>query len=343
LLTGNVGRPGAGIYPVRSGANSQGLKDMGVRPDGLPADAGKLEAAWGTDLASIPAGVGVADLVPAIEAGTIKAVYVIGADPALAFAGDERTKAALGKLECLVVQDSFPTDTAALAEVVLASAVAFEDEGTFTNGERFVQRVRAAAPLPGSSHQDWAIVQELANALGADWVYAGPADVMREISELYPEYRGISYAKIDDATVQVPCSTDDCCGTPVLLADAPQKFTFVPAPAAEPVAGGDFTLLTGSVKEHHGTGVRTRRSAGSTSLVPEARLEINPSDAVSLGVTDGDKVRAIAAAGGAVEVEAAVTDRVPAGCVFLPSFSAIAPVARLLKGAGHPKVTIKKV
>ncbi len=232
LLTGNVGRPGAGLYAVRAGANSQGLKDMGVRPDGLPVDAAKLEAAWGANLAALPAGVALADLVPAIEAGAIKALYVIGADPALALADDERTKAALAKLECLVVQDSFPTDTAAAAGVVLASAVAFEDEGTFTNGERFVQRVRAAAPAAGASLPDWAIVQKLANALGADWVYAGPADVMREISELYPDYRGISYAKIDDSLVQVPCVADDCDGTPILLADGAKKCAFVAVPAA---------------------------------------------------------------------------------------------------------------
>ena len=343
LLTGNVGRPGTGVYPARSGANSQGLMDMGVRPAGLPAGAAKLEAAWGANLASLPAGVGLADLVPAIEAGTVKALYVIGADPALALADDERTKAALAKLECLVVQDSFPTNTAAAAGVVLASAVAFEDEGTFTNGERFVQRVRAAAPAAGASLQDWAIVQKLANALGADWVYAGPADVMREISELCPDYRGISYAKIDSSMVQVPCVADDCDGTPILLAEGGKKFAFVAAPAAAPAAEGDFTLLTGSVKEHHATGVRTRRSAGSTNLLPEARLEIHPADAATLGVADGDKVRAVAAAGDAVEVEAHVTDRVPAGSVFLPNFSAVAPVARLLKAGGHPKVTVTKI
>jgi predicted molibdopterin-dependent oxidoreductase YjgC len=309
----------------------------------MAADAAKLEAAWGANLGSLPAGVGVADLVPAIEAGAIKALYVIGADPALALADDERTKAALAKLECLVVQDSFPTDTAAAAGVVLASAVAFEDEGTFTNGERFVQRVRAAAPAAGASLQDWAIVQKLANALGADWVYAGPADVMREISELYADYRGISYAKIDDALVQVPCVADDCDGTPILLAEGAKKFMFVAVPAAVTAVPGDFTLLTGSVKEHHATGVRTRRSPGSTKLLPEARLEINPADAATLGIVDGDRVRAAAAAGGAVEVEAAVTDRVPAGCVFLPGFSAAAPVARLLKAGGHPKVTVVKI
>ena len=347
MLTGNLGRPGTGVYAVRSGANSQGLKDMGVRPDGMPGGAGaaaKLGAAWGADLEALASGVSVMDLVPAIEAGTIKALYVIGADPALALPDDERTRAALSKLDALVVQDSFVSDTAALAHVVLASAVAFEDEGTFTNGERFVQRVRAAAAARGASLPDWTIVQKLANALGGDWVYAAPADVMREISELNVDYRGITYAKIDECGVQVPCASDDTDGTPILFADgfAARKARFAPAPpAAAQLAGDGFTLLTGSVKEHHATGVRTRRSLGSTNLVPEARLEVNPADAEAMGVVDGDTVR-VTAGSAAVEVQAAVTDRVPAGCVFLPSFSASAPVARLLKSGGHPRVTVQK-
>ncbi len=338
MLTGNLGRPGTGLYPVRTGANSQGLIDMGVRPDRGDAH-----------LAGPAPGLALVDLVPAIEAGSVKALYVVGADPVLALADDERTRKALARLDALVVQDSFLTDTAAEADVVLASAVAFEDEGTFTNGERFVQRVRAAVPPRGDSLPDWTIVQKMANALGADWVYASPAEVMREIAELIPAYSGVSYARLEDAGVQVPCSRDDSTGTPILLAETldTRKARFATVAAAAPRKGGSdgypFILLTGSVKEHHGTGVRTRRSAGSSRLMPEARLEINPADATRLGVTDGDAVRASAEAGGALEVEATVTDRVPEGTVFLPGFSATAPVSRLLRSGGHPKVKVEKV
>jgi formate dehydrogenase (NADP+) alpha subunit len=356
LLTGNVGRPGTGLYPVRSGANSQGLMDMGVRPDrlpggasyGEPAVAAKLEAAWGSDLAGLAPGVSIGDLVPAIEAGSVKALYVVGADPALALPDDERIRKALALLDALVVQDSFPTDTAAEAAVVLASAVAFEDEGTFTNGERFVQLVRPATPPRGDSLPDWAIVQKLANALGADWVYGAPADVMREIGEVVPTYQGVSYGKLDDARLQVPCAAACTTGAPVLPRDAfaSRKARFAAVPAAAPVGEADgtsFILLTGSVKEHHATGVRTRRSPGSSKLVPEARLEINPTDASRLAVSDGDLVRVSAAAGGSVEVKAAVTGRVPAGSVFLPGFSATAPVSRLLAPGGHPRVRVEKI
>jgi formate dehydrogenase (NADP+) alpha subunit len=356
LLTGNVGRPGAGLYPVRSGANSQGLMDMGVRPDRLPggasygeqAVAATLAAAWGADLAGLAPGMSLSDLVSGIEAGAIKALYVVGADPALALPDDERTRKALAMLDALVVQDSFPTDTAAKAGVVLASAVAFEDEGTFTNGERFVQLVRPATPPRGDSLPDWAIVQKLANALGADWVYAGPADVMREIAEVVPSYQGVSYGKIEEALVQVPCAAACTTGAPLVPRDAfasrKARFSAVPAAAPGEEAGGSsFILLTGSVKEHHATGVRTRRSPGSAKLAPEAWLEIDPTDAARLGVSDGDPVRVSAAAGGSVEVKARVSGRVPAGSVFLPGFSATAPVSRLLAAGGHPKVRVEKI
>jgi predicted molibdopterin-dependent oxidoreductase YjgC len=340
MLTGNLGRPGTGLYPVRAGANSQGLIDMGVRPGRLAGG----DSPEGSD----SAGVAVAGLVPAIEAGTIKALYVVGADPALALADDERTRKALAGLDVLVVQDAFPTDTVAEADVVLAAAVAFEDEGTFTNGERFVQRVRPAAPPRGDSLPDWTIVQRLANALGADWVYATPADVMREISEIVREYRGVSYARLEQPALQVPCPSDDAECTAILPVDGfasrKARFSAAPAAATQQAGGGyPFLLLTGSVKQHHATGVRTRRSGGSSQLAPEARLEISPADAGKLGVSEGDTVRVSAESGGALEVEAAVTDRIPAGSVFLPGFSAVAPVSRLLKTGGHPKVKVEKL
>jgi predicted molibdopterin-dependent oxidoreductase YjgC len=356
LLTGNVGRAGTGLYPVRGGANSQGLIDMGVRPTRFPGGSGandagalaRLSAAWGADLAGLAPGVSTADLIAAIEAGTVKAVYAVGADLALALPDEERVRKALDGLDVLVVQDSFPTDTSAHADVVLAAAVAFEDEGTFTNGERFVQRVRAAISTRGQSEMDWAIVQKLANALGADWVYATPADVMREIAEVVPAYQGVTYPALEESGIQVSTATAEEGGAPVLpIGGFPSyKGRFAPLAQVSAASAGrpDFplTLVTGSVKEHHGTGVRTRRSPGSSRLVPEVRLEVNPKDATSAGVSNGDKVRVTAEEGGTVEVEAAVTTRVPAGVVFLPGFSAAAPVSRLLKSGGQPNVRVEK-
>ncbi|OFW58139.1 MAG: hypothetical protein A2133_01610 [Actinobacteria bacterium RBG_16_64_13] len=316
MLTGNVGRPGTGLYPLRSGANSQGLVDMGVRPDGP--------------------GLSVEEMVAGIESGEVGALYVVGADPALALGDETRVRKALDKVDFLVVEDSFLTDTAQYADIVFPAAVAFEDEGTFTNAERFVQRVRAAAPSLGESLPDWKIITLVANALGGDWTYSSPADVMREIAGAVPDYKGISYGKLEDGGVQWPCLSAECAGMPILHADgfSRGKGAFVPVESAArvPSAGKDFPLLllSGSAREHHATGVRTRRSPGITRLLAEVALQVNPADAKALGVADGESVTVTAQNGGALDAAVRVTTRVPVGMVFLPAFSATAPVTRLM-------------
>lgn len=358
LLTGNIGRPGAGLYPLRSGANSQGLADMGVRPARLPgivalADAdgrARLEAAWG---ASLPAadGLSIDEMVTAMENGDLTALYVVGADPALALADERRVRAALDKVGFLVVQDSFLTDTARYADVILPAAVASEDEGTFTNTERFVQRVRPAVPALGESLPDWKIVQALAKALGAEWAYASPADVMAEISEVAPTYKGVTYDKIADVPLQWPCLDAASEGTAVLHTDgfAGGRATFSALDKGTSPTSTDqefaFVLLTGSAREHHGTGDRTLRSVGSTSLMAHALLQLNPTDAQTLGVTQGDKVQVIARDGASLEAPVQVTSMVPHGIVFLPGFDPGAPVTRLLGGpaAGAPAVKLRKI
>ncbi len=354
LLTGNLGRPGTGLYPLRSGANSQGLVDMGVRPDRLPggvrmSDAQavvRVGAAWGANLGGLTPGASVAEMISGIESGDIAALYVVGADPALAIPDEKRARAALEKVDFLVVEDSFPSDTARYADVVLPAAVAGEDEGTFTNIERFVQRVRPAVPPRGESQQDWKIVQLMAGALGADWAYSQPSDVMREICEVAAPYKGISYPKIDVAGVQWPCDSSNCQGTPILFAEefGGGRAAFAAVESNMGAAGADdkftWTLLTGTAREHNATGVRTRRAPGITKLAPEARLQLNPADAKALGVSADGMVRVTARNGGVVEAAAWVSPRVPAGVVFLPGFSATAPVNRLLGPEDGGKVAV---
>ncbi|MBC7294606.1 MAG: molybdopterin-dependent oxidoreductase, partial [Thermoleophilia bacterium] len=354
LLTGNLGRPGTGIYPLRSGANSQGLADMGVRPDRLPGglsvgDAGavaRLEAAWGCGLSHLAPGGGVLDIVEAAEAGKLQFLYVIGDDPALGLPDSERVQAALKKVGFLVVQDSLTSDTAAMADLVLPAAAPPEDEGTYTNGERVVQRVRPAVPPPGESLPDWRILQLVANRLGADWTYACPEDVMREVAEIVPAYGGLSYARLEEEGVAWPCAVGGDCGAPFLQMDAftGGKGRFVPLASVETRDGTSaefpFLLVTGSVREHHETGVRTRRAAGLTSLRAEAEVEVNPRDAERLGLKQGGRVR-VASSSAAITLSARVTDRVPEGVVFVPRFSCTAPVSRLLRfetrGGGEEK------
>jgi formate dehydrogenase alpha subunit len=359
MLTGNLGRAGTGVYALRSGANSQGLADMGVRPDHLPGGIalddvgaiGRAEAAWGVPLADMPRGASLGEMVSAMKIGDVSVLYVVGADPALAVPDEKGVRMALEQVDFLVVQDSFLSDTAQYADVVLPAAVAAEDEGTFTNNERFVQRVRACVPPRGKSLPDWKIVQMVANTLGGDWAYSSPADVMREISEVAPSYKGISYERLEEGGLQWPCAGAELPGTPILHEDefARGRGVFAALEGgvakAAPDADFPFTLLTGSVREHHGTGVRSRRSPGLTKLMGEAYLELSPADAKQLGVRGGERVRVVGRSGGAVEVAARVTSRVPEGVVFLPRFSSAAPVSRLLgrEGSTPPVVRVERL
>lgn len=348
LVTGNVGKPGAGVYYVKSGANSQGLFDLGVRPDRLPqgraTEPAALEAAetgWGASLQHLPTGLGLTEIVPAIEAGRIRGLYVVGTDPALAWADEARTRAALERLEVLVVQDAFPTATVAMADVVLPVAVVAEDEGTFTNGEGVVQRVRAAIPSPGAARRDWEAVAALAAALGADWAYSQPEDVMREIAEVAPAYRDLSYAALETAD-----------GLRTGGGRKEERVRFYPLAsrgeleaAAYPESSRDypFLLLTGPVLTHHSTGERSRRAPGLAKLLAEPALEMAAVDAASLGVAAGDRVRVSAPGGGAVEVSVVVNGRVPTGVVFLGRFSDQAPLSRLLQsGAAAAVVRVER-
>jgi len=359
LLTGNLGRPGSGLIPLRSGANSQGLADMGVRPDKLPggfatnaAEAvSKLEDAWGVSLGGLGRGESVGEMLAARKAGELGVLYVVGADPALAVADEKTVRAALEKAVFVVVQDSFLTDTAGYADVVLPAVVASEDEGTFTNGERFVQRVRAATPTHGESRPDWAVIQAVANGLGAGWGYQDPADVMREVAEIVPAYRGIAYSRLEEEGLQTPCPEPDGAGVEILYADSFPGGKAVFSPLDKGVAGAvtdkefPLALVTGTVREHHGTGVRTRRAPGLTGLEPDAALEISSSDASQAGVASGEKAWVVSQHGGPVEVVVRVSPRVPPGVVFLPGFSATAPISRLQgrEGATAPAVRIEKL
>lgn len=298
LLTGNVGRPGTGLCPLRGGANSRGVADMGMRPD-----------------VQMPAGLGLPGMISALKTGELSVLYVMGCDPALALRPGAGVREALDHADFLVVQDSFLTETARYADVVLPAAVAAEDEGTFTNGEGFVQKVNRALGPAGESLPDWAIVNKVANALGAGWTYAGSAEVSEEIAGSIP-----AYARVTEAGEEqfLPVANEP--GGKYVF--APLAGAFVP-----PATDGEypFLLLTGSVREHHGTGERTRRANGLTNLVPEAVLEINPVDGEKMGLASGDSVR-VASCGGAVEVEVKLTDHTPEGMVFLPGFSADAPL-----------------
>jgi predicted molibdopterin-dependent oxidoreductase YjgC len=352
LLTGNIGKPGTGIYPLLPGANSQGLADMGVRPCGLPggvavdapAALARFDTAWGSDLSRVAKGESLTGIFEAISTGKVRFVYVAGDDPALALADEVKTAEELGKLPFLVVQDSFLSETAKHADVVLPAAVSTEDEGTFTNVERVIQLVKPSAPAKGESLPDWKIVQAVANRLGADWAYSAPADVMREIADLVPDYAGAAYSRLGDAGLAWPCPGLDHPGTPVLFAEGFQG-SFAPVASGVAACGADgstwYALVSGSVLQHHETGVRSRRSEGLTKIRAAATVEMNPADAACAKVADGGLALVTSRAGACLELTVEVTSRVPAGVVFIPGFDAGAPVTRLLSRQPEDVATVK--
>lgn len=325
LMTGNIGRPGAGVMPLKSGANSQGVADMGVRPDRLPGGAG---------LGGQRRGATTAEMLSDNQGAGLGVVYVMGADPALAVADERAVRAALTAADFVVVQDAFPSATSEHADVILPAAVSAEDDGTFTNGERYVQRVRSAVEPAGDSKPDWRIVQSLANALGEKWAYGSAEAVMEEIQGSVELYGGVTYAGIDSKGLQ-------------LAQGEMTKGTFVPldTTVAGAVTDAKFplALTTGTVREHHGTGVRSRRAPGLTELVDEATLEISAKDAETAKVSDGAKVRVISQHGGEVEVKAKISPSAAAGVVFMSGFDESAPVSRLLgrEGSAMPAVRIE--
>ncbi|WP_277552957.1 formate dehydrogenase subunit alpha [Halobaculum limi] len=345
LVTGNVGKPGAGVSPFRGHNNVQGGGgDMGTLPNSLPGYRDptdldvldEFESAWGVRPPS-EEGLKVPEVFTEALAGNVEGLYVMGENPALSEPDISHAEEALEALEFLVVQDIFETETTAYADVVLPAATFSEKEGTFTNTERRVQLVGKATDPPGEARQDWTIIQSLARRMGHDWDYRHPAAVMDEVAELAPIYGGISHERLrEEGGLQWPCRDADDPGTPYLYDESfnfpDGKARFVPADTGEP---GDLpteefplTLTTGRVLYHWHTGTLTRKVDGLMDHVGEAFVEVNPATAERLGVEDGELVR-VSSPRGAIEVRATVSDRPGDGVVFIPMHFADGAVNRL--------------
>ena len=336
MLTGNVGKPGAGVNPLRGQSNVQGACDMGCLPDFLPgyqrvADErarARLEEAWGLSLPSAP-GLTEPDMMAAIGSGEIAAMYIMGENPAVSDADANHVRKALRSLGFLVVQDIFLTETAQMADVVLPAASFAEKEGTFTNTERRVQRVRKAVPPPAEARPDWWIISEIAKRvqrrLGQSEVgfaFSEPRQIALEIARVTPSYRGITYERLENNSLQWPCPDEAHPGTPRLHVGqfSRGRGRFVPVghvpPAEEPDEDYPLLLTTGRSLYHYHTGSLTRRVAGLSEIAPAAVVEVNPVDAGRYRLTDGDWVRVVSRRG-AVETQVQVVDKVPRGVVFM--------------------------
>jgi len=344
LMTGQIGRPGTGLHPLRGQNNVQGASDAGLIPMMLPdygrvadeAVRARFEKLWGATLDPKP-GLTVVEILDAANRGEIKGMYVMGENPAMSDPDLAHARAGLASLEHLVVQDIFLTETAALADVVLPASSFAEKTGSFTNTDRTVQIGRAAIDPPGEARQDLWILQELARRLGLGWNYAGPQEVFEEMRGAMPSIAGISWERLarEDA-VTYPCLDAADAGQPVIFTErfptASGRGRFVPAqfrPAAEvPDADFPFVLITGRVLEHWHTGAMTRRSAVLDALEPEAHVDMHPQDLAELNCVTGDFV-VLETRRGKVSARARGDAGLARGTLFMP-FCYVEAAANLL-------------
>jgi len=353
MLTGNIGKPSTGVNPLRGQNNVQGACDMGALPNVYPgyqavADAnirGKFEAAWGGRLPATP-GLTITEIIDAAYNEKIKAIYLMGENPLLSEPDITHARDALEKLDFLVVQDIFLSETAKLADVVLPGVSFAEKDGTFTNTERRVQRVRRAVEPVGESRPDWWITCEIARKIGGKgFDFDHPSQIMDEIASLTPSYGGISYQRLGNGGLKWPCPTKDHRGTPILHT---QQFTrgkgrFIPLEYKPPMELPDkrypLVLTTGRSLYQYHTGTLTRRVEGLNVLKGESEVEINPADASKLGVIDGEKVKVISRRGEVV-AKARVTEVSSPGVVFMTFHFAESPANMLTNPVIDPVAKI---
>ncbi len=331
LLCGNIGIESGGINPLRGQNNVQGACDMGALPGDLtgyqkvanPDALAKFENAWGAKLSDKP-GLTLCDIVHKAGHGDIKFLYIMGENPMVSDPDLNHVEEALKKTEFLVVQDIFLTETAALADVVLPAASFAEKEGTFSNTERRVQRVRKAIDPIGNSKADWVILMELLNRLGIDKKYANPSEIMEEIASLTPSYGGITYDRLDQlGSLQWPCPTTDHPGTVYLhkasIARGKGLFKAIEYKASNELPDKDYpyVLTTGRILYHYHTRTMTGKVDGLNALSPESFIEINPVTAKNLGIKDGAKV-SVSSRRGELTTVAKLTRTIKEGVLFMP-------------------------
>jgi formate dehydrogenase major subunit len=333
LITGQVGRPGTGLHPLRGQNNVQGASDAGlipmVFPDYQPVDDPKIresfEALWHTPLDD-KRGLTVVEIMDAVHRDEIRGMYIMGENPAMSDPDVEHAREALAKLEHLVVQDIFLTETAKYADVVLPASAWPEKDGTVSNTNRQVQIGRAALPLPGNARLDWQIIQEIARRIGLDWSYTHPRDVFAEMKLAMPSLNGITWERLErESSVTYPCDSETEPGHDIVFGEgfptASGRGRLVPAtiipPAEEPDDEYPMVLTTGRQLEHWHTGAMTRRASVLDEIEPEAVASLAPAELRRLGIAAGDRVR-VTTRRGTIELKARSDSAVAPGQVFIP-------------------------
>ena len=351
LMTGQIGRPGTGLHPLRGQNNVQGASDAGLIPMMLPdyhrvgdePAAAAFERLWGARLDRRP-GLTVVEILRAANAREIRGMYIMGENPAMSDPDLRHAREALAKLDLLVVQDIFPTETAVLADVILPASAFPEKTGSFTNTDRMVQLARQAVDPPGQARPDLWIVVQMARRLGLDWRYAHPREVFDEMRQGMASIHGIDWARLErEGSVTYPCPDENDPGHPVVFVDRfPTEDGRArlqharPEPADEqPDADWPFVLITGRQLEHWHTGAMTRRAQALDAIEPEATASLHPLDLRRLGLRPGDRA-AIASRRGEIVLRVREDDGVAPGSVFVPFAYAEAAANLLTKPTLDP-------
>ncbi len=366
VITGNLGKPGAGLNPLRGQNNVQGASDMGCNPTFFPgyqptddeAAKEKFAKIWDCTVSEKP-GLLATELGDAILDGKVSGLWIMGENPILSDPNSEHARKSFEQLECLVVQDIFLTETAELADVVLPAASFAEKDGTFANTERRVQRVRRAVAPPGDARDDLSIINMVSNRMlgNRNGSYHGSPDpefhavppfaeeTFTEISNCWQAMAGMSYERLEQGALVWPCPDADHPGTPILHIEGfPRGKAWLSAinwtgPAELPDEEYPLVLTTGRVLYQYHTGTMTRRSKVLEGNAPSAYVEIHPEDAKNLGFTDKEMVRAVSRRG-KIELEVNITDRVNIGLVFIPFHYKEASVNLLTNDALDPHCKI---
>jgi formate dehydrogenase major subunit len=349
MLCGNMGIAGGGVNPLRGQNNVQGACDMGGLPNVYTgyqpvadlAVAQKMETAWGVTGLSTKVGLKVTDMLPMAHSGELKALYIIGENPMVSDPDLNHAEKSLSHLDFLVVQDIFMTETAQMADVVLPSACFAEKEGTFSNTERRVQRVRMAVEPPGEARDDWWITCQIATRMGYAMDYADSQSIFKEIAAVTPSYAGLSYDRIEGEGLHWPCPTAEHPGTPILHT---QQFTrgkglfhaidWIPS---EEQIDDEFPLYltTGRVLYQYHTGTMTMKTEGLNERAPHCFVEISKSDAAQYHLENGSQVT-IVSRRGSISAELKVSPKAVSGTVFIPFHYAQAAANKLTNAALDP-------
>jgi formate dehydrogenase major subunit len=344
LITGQIGRPGTGLHPLRGQNNVQGASDSGLIPMFFPdyksvedpQIRARYEGAWGVKL-DPKKGLTVVEIMNATHEGEIKGMYIMGENPAMSDPDLNHAREALAHLEHLVVQDLFLTETAVYADVILPASAWPEKDGTVTNTNRQVQMGRQALPLPGDAKHDWWLLQEIGRRIGLPWTYEGPSDIYAEMASLMPSLDNISWERVErQSAVTYPADAPDQPGHDVVFDKGfprPGGFGKLVAakltpPEEQPDREYPFILTTGRQLEHWHTGAMTRRATTLDALEPGAVASVSRGTIAKLGIQPGDLIR-VATRRGVIELAARQDDAIPDGVVFIP-FAFVEAAANLL-------------